>query len=58
MAVDCGVMITKGTLMDALIIEAPGSIKNKKSERATDMYQTKKGYESQFSMKAHNDLAA
>ena len=42
---DCGVMMTQGTLVDATIIEAPSSTKNKKYERDPDMHQTKKGNE-------------
>ena len=50
---DCGVMMTQGTLVDATIIEAPSSTKNKKNERDPDMHQTKKGNEWRFGMKAH-----
>ena len=50
---DCGVMMTQGTLVDATIIEAPSSTKNKKNERDPDMHQTKKGNEWHFGMKAH-----
>ena len=50
---DCGVMMTQGTLVDATIIEAPSSTKNKKNERDPEMHQTKKGNEWHFGMKAH-----
>jgi len=50
---DCGVMMTQGTLVDATIIEAPSSTKNKKNERDPDMHQTKKGNQWHFGMKAH-----
>lgn len=50
---DCGVMMTQGTLVDATIIQAPSSTKNKKNERDPDMHQTKKGNEWYFGMKAH-----
>lgn len=50
---DSGVMMTQGTLVDATIIEAPSSTKNKKNERDPDMHQTKKGNEWHFGMKAH-----
>ena len=50
---DYGVMMTQGTLVDATIIEAPVSTKNKKNERDPDMHQTKKGNEWHFGMKAH-----
>lgn len=46
-------MITQGTLVDATIIQAPSSTKNKKNERDPDMHQTKKGNEWHFGMKAH-----
>ncbi|BAC93295.1 transposase [Vibrio vulnificus YJ016] len=50
---DCGVMMTQGTLVDATIIEAPSSTKNKNNERDPDMHQTRKGNEWYFGMKAH-----
>lgn len=46
-------MMTQGTLVDATIIEAPGSTKNKNNERDPDMHQTKKGNQWYFGMKAH-----
>lgn len=46
-------MMTQGTLVDATIIQAPSSTKNKKNERAPGMHQTKKGNEWHFGMKAH-----
>ncbi len=39
--------------MDATIIEAPTSIKNKAGERDPEMHQTKKGNQWHFGMKAH-----
>lgn len=53
---DCGVMMTQGTLVDATIIEAPSSTKNKNNERDPDMHQTKKGNEWYFGMKANSGL--
>lgn len=50
---DRGVMMTQGTLVDATIIQAPSSTKNKKNERDLGMHQTKKGNEWHFGMKAH-----
>jgi IS5 family transposase len=50
---DCGVMMTQGTLVDATIIEAPSSTKNKNKQRDPDMHQTKKGNQWHFGMKAH-----
>lgn len=46
-------MMTQGTLVDATIIRAPSSTKNKNNERDPDMHQTKKGNEWYFGMKAH-----
>ncbi len=39
--------------MDATIIEAPSSTKNKAGERDPEMYKTKKGNQWHFGMKAH-----
>ena len=39
--------------MDASIIEAPSSTKNRKRERDPEMHQTKKGNQWHFGMKAH-----
>ncbi|MCG9966434.1 IS5 family transposase [Shewanella cutis] len=50
---ECGVMMTQGTLVDATIIEAPSSTKNKQNQRDGDMHQTKKGNQWYFGMKAH-----
>jgi IS5 family transposase len=40
---EAGVMMTQGTLVDATIIEAPSSTKNKEQQRDPEMHQTKKG---------------
>ncbi len=50
---DAGVLLKEGTLVDATIIEAPTSTKNKAGERDPEMHQTKKGNEWHFGMKAH-----
>ncbi|WP_139056806.1 transposase, partial [Salmonella enterica] len=50
---EAGVMITQGTLVDATIIEAPSSTKNKEQQRDAEMHQTKKGIQWHFGMKAH-----
>ncbi len=42
-----------GTLVDATIIEAPSSTKNKEQQRDPEMHQTKKGNQWHFGMKAH-----
>lgn len=39
--------------MDATIIEAPSSTKNKSEERDPEMHQAKKGNQWHFGMKAH-----
>ena len=43
----------QGTLVDATIIEAPTSTKNKQNQRDLEMHQTKKGNQWHFGMKAH-----
>jgi IS5 family transposase len=49
---EAGVMMTQGTLVDATIIEAPSSTRNKQ-QRDPEMHQTKKGNQWHFGMKAH-----
>jgi len=48
-----GVRITTGTIVDATIIEAPSSTKNRDLQRDPEMHQTKKGKQWHFGMKAH-----
>jgi IS5 family transposase len=48
-----GVRITTGTIVDATIIEAPSSTKNREQQRDPAMHQTKKGNTWHFGMKAH-----
>ena len=50
---DAGIMMKQGTLVDATLIEAPCSTKNKRGERDGEMHQTKKGNQWYFGMKAH-----
>ena len=50
---DAGIMMKQGTLVDATLIEAPCSTKNKRGERDSEMHQTKKGNQWYFGMKAH-----
>ena len=45
--------LREGTIMDATIIEAPSSTKNRAGERDPEMHQTKKGNQWHFGMKAH-----
>ena len=48
-----GVRITTGTIVDASIIHAPSSTKNRDQQRDPEMHQTKKGKDWYFGMKAH-----
>ena len=48
-----GVRITQGTIVDATIIHAPSSTKNREQKRDPEMHQTKKGNQWYFGMKAH-----
>jgi IS5 family transposase len=48
-----GLLLRKGTLVDATLIAAPPSTKNLKKERDPEMHQTKKGNQWYFGMKAH-----
>lgn len=50
---DKKLIMREGTIVDATIIGAPSSTKNKKRERDPEMHQTKKGNEWHFGMKAH-----
>jgi IS5 family transposase len=48
-----GLKVSKGTIVDATIINAPSSTKNATGSRDPDMHQTKKGNQWYFGMKAH-----
>lgn len=48
-----GLMMKKGTVVDATLIAAPSSTKNASGERDPEMRQTKKGNQWYFGMKAH-----
>ena len=48
-----GIVLREGTLVDATIIEAPTSTKNKTGERDPEMHQAKKGNQWHFGLKAH-----
>jgi len=50
---ESGVQIRTGTIVDATIIEAPSSTKNKERERDPEMHSTRKGNQWHFGMKAH-----
>jgi IS5 family transposase len=47
------VKLGTGTIVDATLIEAPSSTKNKSGERDPEMHQTRKGKQWHFGMKAH-----
>jgi transposase, IS5 family len=51
-----GVKVGTGTIMDATIINAPSSTKNKDAMRDPDMHQTKKGNQWYFGMKVHTGV--
>ena len=46
-----GLRLREGTIIDASIIEAPSSTKNRAGERDPEMHQTKKGNQWHFGMK-------
>jgi transposase, IS5 family len=50
---DRGITLRSGTLVDATIIDAPSSTKNKAKARDPEMSSTKKGNDWYFGMKAH-----
>ena len=51
-------MLKTGTVVDATLIAAPGSTQHCRSERNSEMHQTKKGNQWHFGMKAHIGVAA
>ena len=50
---DRGMAMKQGTIIDATLIAAPSSTKNKAGERDPEMHQTKKGNQWYFGMKIH-----
>ena len=48
-----GVKITRGTIVDATVIHAPSSTKNREQQRDPEMHQARKGKHWYFGMKAH-----
>lgn len=48
-----GLILREGSIVDATIISAPSSTKNKKGTRDPDMHQARKGNEWHFGMKMH-----
>ena len=53
-----GLLMREGTMVDATIIAAPSSTKNKDNARDPEMHQTKKGNQWYFGMKAHTGVDA
>jgi IS5 family transposase len=51
-------LMREGTIVDATILNAPSSTKNKTHERDPEMHQTKKGNQWYFGMKAHIGMDA
>ena len=50
---ESGLKVNRGTIVDATIIDAPTSTKNKDKARDPDMHQTRKGNQWYFGMKTH-----
>ena len=48
-----GLLLREGTIVDATLIAAPPSTKNREGKRDEEMHQTKKGQQWHFGMKAH-----
>lgn len=48
-----GLLVEQGTMVDATILHAPPSTKNKDKQRDPEMHSTKKGNQYYFGMKAH-----
>ena len=53
-----GLIMHGGTIVDATIIAAPSSTKNKEHKRDDEMHQTKKGNQWYFGMKVHSGVDA
>ena len=53
-----GLMMHGGTIVDATIIAAPSSTKNKEGKRDPEMHQTKKGNQWYHGMKVHSGVDA
>ena len=55
---NAGLIMHGGTIVDASLIAAPKSTKNKTGERDSEMHQTQKGNEWYFGMKVHAGVDA
>ena len=51
--IERGLLLKAGTVVDATLIAAPSSAKNKDNKRDSDMHSSKKGNQWYFAMKAH-----
>ena len=51
--IERGLLLKTGTVVDATLIAAPSSTKNKDNKRDPDMHSSKKGQQMYFGMKAH-----
>jgi len=51
-----GMTMRQGTIVDATLIAAPSSTKNKEGKRDPEMHQTKKGNQWYFGMKVHTGV--
>ena len=51
--VDKGIKISQGSMIDATIVQAPSSTKNKEKKRDPEMHSTKKNNQYYFGMKIH-----
>jgi transposase, IS5 family len=53
-----GLLMRKGTVVDATIIAAPSSTKNEEGKRNPEMHHTKKGQQWHFGMTMHTGVDA
>ena len=53
-----GLRLREGTIVDATIIEAPSSTKNRTGQRDPELHQVKKGNQYHFGMKLHIGMDA
>jgi IS5 family transposase len=51
-----GLQVNRGTIVDATILSAPSSTKNRKQARDPEMHQTKKGNQWYCGMQAHIEV--
>jgi len=53
---DRDLSLRQGTIVDATLVNAPSSTKNKDGKREPDMHQTKKGQQYYFAMRPENRM--